>query len=171
MQTKAITIALATLLWSVCASAQIAPADLERDLRAWGVATLPQIDALGEKLIPYYMPGQGMTPIDLSKCTQALPLLIEFGHKTQAAAALLAKMAEQLMKIERLSALSSIQGEISRLRDWAAVAMVDEGRCLVAAGDRTSAAIRFAQAIDLSIQGEGGRAARDALAELLEYQN
>lgn len=166
----AVGIAVATLLWSACASAQVTP-DIERDLRAWGVATLPEIDALGEKLIPYYLPGQGLTPIDVTKCAQALPLLVEFQHKSLAAATLLGKMAEQLMKIERLSALGSLQGEVARLRDWAALAMVDEGRCRVEAGDRVAAAILFARAIDVSISGEGGTQGRDALAKLLEYGN
>ena len=96
-----------------------AGAEFERDMRAWGVATMPEIDALGEKLIPLYMPGEGLTPIDTSKCAQALPLLIDFKNKSLAAATLLTKMAEQLIAINRLSALGAVQGEAGRLRNWA----------------------------------------------------
>src|SRR4051812_22832251 len=95
-RTSAIGVALAAMLWSAGALAQAEPpaqptADIEANLKAWGVASLPEIDALGEKLIPLYVPGQGLTPIDTSKCAQALPLLVEFEHKTLAAAVLLQK--------------------------------------------------------------------------------
>lgn len=147
-----------------------AGADFERDMRAWGVATMPEIDALGEKLIPMYMPGEGLTPIDTSKCAQALPLLVEFKNKSLAAATLLSKMAEQLIAINRLSALGSVQGEAGRLRNWAAMAAVDEGRCHAAAGHSVEAALRFVQAMDLNMDGDGGNQGRDALAKLLKYE-
>ncbi len=144
--------------------------DFARDLRAWGVGTIPEIDALGEKLIPMYMPGEGLTPIDTSKCAQALPLLVDFKNKSLAAATLLSKMAEQLIAINRLSALGSVQGEAGRLRNWAAMAAVDEGRCLAAAGNSVEAAVRFVQAMDLNMEGDGGNQGRDALAKLLKYE-
>ena len=147
-----------------------AGADFERDLRAWGVATLPEIDALGEKLIPMYMPGEGLTPIDTGKCAQALPLLVDFKHKSLAGATLLSKMAEQLIAINRLSALGSVQGEAGRLRGWAAMAAVDEGHCLAHAGNNVEAALRFIQAMDLAMDGDGGNHGRDALAKLLKYE-
>jgi hypothetical protein len=147
-----------------------AGAEFERDMRAWGVATMPEIDALGEKLIPLYMPGEGLTPIDTSKCAQALPLLIDFKNKSLAAATLLTKMAEQLIAINRLSALGAVQGEAGRLRNWAAMATIDEGRCLAAAGHSVEAAIRFVQAMDLNMDGDGGNQGRDALAKLLKYE-
>lgn len=161
---------IASVAASGAAWAQAFPAT-EANIRQWGVAALPEIDALGASLLPLYLPGEGMTPVDTSKCAQAVPLLIEFQHKTLVAATLLQKMSEHLVKIERLSALASMQGEIARLRDWGALALVDEGRCLAKAGDRTEAGIRFAQAIDLSIAGDGGRQALNELAKLLEYTN
>lgn len=163
----ALTAAIAA---SGAAGAQGFPAT-EANIRQWSVATLPEIDALGAKLLPLYLPGEGLTPVDTSKCAQAVPLLIEFQHKTLVAATLLQKMSEHLVKIERLSALASMQGEIARLRDWGALALVDEGRCLAKAGDRTEAGIRFVQAIDLSTAGDGGRQALNELAKLLEYTN
>ena len=140
-------------------------------MRAQGVATLPQIDAIGAKLIPLYMPGEGLTPIDTAKCAQALPLLAEFRNKTKSASALLSKMAEQLIAIGRLSALGSLQGEARRQREWAAMAAVDEGRCLAKAGNTVDAALRFVEALELDLDGDGGQQARDALAKLLDYQN
>ena len=166
----AIAVAFALLVGATAASAQTFPAT-EANLRQWGVATLPEIDALGDKLTPFYLPGEGLTPVDTAKCTQAVPLLIEFQHKTLVAATLLQKMAEQLVRIERMTALSSVQSEVARLRDWSAVALVDEGRCLAAAGNKTEAAIRFRQAIDLSVAGGGGDQGLNELAKLLEYQN
>ena len=163
----AVTAAVAA---SGTAWAQAFPAT-EANMRQWGVATLPEIDALGSKLLPFYMPGEGLTPVDTSKCAQAVPLLIEFQHKTLVAATLLQKMSEHLVKIERVSALASLQGEIARLRDWGALALVDEGRCLAKGGDRAEAGVRFAQAIDLSTAGDGGRQALNEIAKLLEYAN
>ena len=166
----AIAVAFALLVGATAASAQTFPAT-EANLRQWGVATLPEIDALGDKLIPFYLPGEGLTPVDTAKCTQAVPLLIEFQHKTLVAATLLQKMTEHLIKIERVSALASMQNEITRLRDWGALALVDEGRCLAKAGNNTEASIRFAQAIDLSAAGDGGRQALNEMAKLLDYRN
>lgn len=145
-------------------------ADFARDLRAWGVATLAEIDAMGEKLIPMYVPGEGLTPIDTSKCAQALPMLVEFKNKALAASTLMSKMAEQLIAINRLSALGGVQSEVMRLRDWAAMAAIDEGRCLAAAGNKIEAALRFVQGIDLGVDGNGGNHGRDALAKLLGYE-
>jgi hypothetical protein len=161
--------------WSGAALAQqptfeAAGDDFARDMRTWGVATLAEIDAMGEKLIPMYMPGEGLTPIDTSKCAQALPLLVEFKNKSLAAATLLSKMAQQLIAINRLSALGGVQSEVNRMRDWAAMAAIDEGRCLAAAGNKAEAAIRFVQAIDLGVDGNGGNHGRDALAKLLGYE-
>lgn len=165
---------VAAALWSGLAAAQVAlppTADFEPNLRAVGVPKISEIDALGERLAPFYLPGQGLTPIDTSKCTQAMPIVLEFRNKSIAAADLLSKMASQLIAIERVSGLATIQGEIGRLKGWAALALVDEANCHVAAGDRVSAAVRFVQAIELDKQGTGGGLARDGLAKLLDYQN
>jgi hypothetical protein len=164
--------AAAVVLAHGAAAQQAGPATgFAADLRAWGVATLPEIDALGERLVPMYLPGQGLTPVDTSKCAQALPLLVDFKNKSLAAESLLAKMAEQLIAINRLSALGGVQSEVQRLRDWAAMAAVDEGRCLAHAGNKVEATIRFIQAIDLGIDGNGGNHGRDALAKLIQFDN
>ncbi|MBM3507482.1 MAG: hypothetical protein FJX64_07130 [Alphaproteobacteria bacterium] len=176
----AIGAAAAALLWSGAASAQqpqgqpAGPtprqrAELEVDLRKWGVGTLTEIDALGERLGPFYMPGQGLTPIDVTKCAQALPMLVEFKSKSLAAASILSKMAEQLIAINRVSVLGAIQGEVIRLTDWAAMAAVDEGNCAAHAGDKVTAAMRFIEAIDLAKEGNGGNLGRDGLAKLIGY--
>ncbi len=172
--TKRMAVVGAAMLWSANAMAQVVlppTGDYEPNLRIVGVPKMSEIDALGDRLGQFYMPGEGLTPIDTSKCTQAMPLLLEFRNKSIAAADLLSKMASQLIAIERLSGLGTIQGEIGRLKGWASLALVDEASCHVAAGDRVSAAVRFAQAIELDKAGTGGNLARDGMAKLLDYQN